>query len=88
MEQFVNLLLENPLYLVIAVIVSIAVLLLFLKKIIKLLIVVAAVFILYIAYLYWTGGNITEAVRSIEESVDRSFRQGMDFFKKPEETPE
>lgn len=81
MEQFVTLLVENPLYLVIAVIVSIAVLLLFLKKILKLLIIAAAVCILYVAYLYWSGGNVSETVKSVEQAVDESLRKGADFLR-------
>ena len=81
MEQFITLLVENPLYLVVAVIVSIAVLLLFLKKILKLLLVVAAVCILYVAYLYWSGGNVSETVKSMEQAVDESLRKGTDFLR-------
>lgn len=81
MEQFVALLVENPLYLVVAVIVSIAVLLLFLKKILKLLLVVAAVCILYVAYLYWSGGNVSETVKIMEQAVDESLRKGTDFLR-------
>ena len=82
MEQFVTLLVENPLYLVVAVIVSIAVLLLFLKKILKLLIVVAAVCILYVAYLYWSGENIPETVKKMEQAVDESLRKGAGFLRR------
>lgn len=81
MEQFVTLLLENPLYLVIAVILSVAVLLLFLKKILKLLAVAAAVSILYVAYLYWSGENIPETVKSVQQAVDESLRKGADFLR-------
>ncbi len=81
MEQFIVLLVENPLYLVVAVIVSIAVLLLFLKKILKLLLVVAAVCILYVAYLYWSGGNVSETVKIMEQAVDESLRKGTDFLR-------
>ncbi len=81
MEQIVSLLVENPLYLVIAVILSIVVLLLFLRKILKLLVIIAAVGILYIAYLYWSGENIPEVVTGIEQVLDRALQKGVEFLK-------
>lgn len=82
MEQFVTLLLENPLYLVIAVILSIAVLLLFLKKILKLLAVIVAVGILYVAYLYWSGESIPEVVKGVEQVVNETLGKGADFLRR------
>ncbi len=81
MEQFFTLLVENPLFLVIAVIVSVGVLLVFLKKILKLLVVIAAVGILYVAYLYWTGENIPETVKGFEQAFDELLRKGAEFMK-------
>ncbi|UZJ39024.1 hypothetical protein OO185_03560 [Prosthecochloris sp. SCSIO W1102] len=81
MEQVVSLLVENPLYLVIAVILSIVVLLLFLRKILKLLVIIAAVGILYVAYLYWSGENIPEVVKGIEQVLDRALQKGVGFLK-------
>ena len=81
MEQFVTLLLENPLYLVIAVILSIAVLLLFLKKILKLLVVVAAVCVLFIAYLYWSGENVPGVIKGFEQIINDVVQKGVEFLK-------
>ncbi|PWW82261.1 hypothetical protein CR164_04415 [Prosthecochloris marina] len=81
MEQVISLLVENPLYLVIAVILSIVVLLLFLRKILKLLVIIAAVGILYVAYLYWSGENIPEVVKGIEQVLDRALQKGVEFLK-------
>jgi len=81
MEQFVTLLVENPLYLIIAVILSIAVLLLFLKKLLKLVVVVAALAIIYVGYLYLAGENIPEAVRGVEQIVDALLEKGVAYVK-------
>ncbi|MCW8795811.1 MAG: hypothetical protein OQK67_01950 [Chlorobium sp.] len=81
MEQFVTLLVENPLYLVIAVILSIAVLLLFLKKLLKLIVFVTALFILYLGYLYVTGENIPEVVHGVQQIVDSLLEKGVDYVK-------
>lgn len=82
MQEFVTLLLGNPLFLVIAVILSIAVLLLFLKKILKLIVVVAAVVILYVGYLHWSGENIPEVVKNLERIVNEALGKGAELLKK------
>lgn len=82
MERFVTLLLENPLFLVIAVILSVAVLLLFLKKILKLIVVVAAAGILYIAYLHWSGEDIPEVVKNLQHVVDEALERGAELLRK------
>ncbi|MBL6955599.1 MAG: hypothetical protein ISR54_02070 [Chlorobium phaeobacteroides] len=81
MEQFVTLLVENPLYLIIAVILSIAVLLLFLKKLLKLIVFVTALFILYLGYLYFIGENIPEVVHGVQQIVDSLLEKGADYVK-------
>ncbi len=81
MEQFVTLLLENPLFLVVAVILSVVVLLMFLRKMLKLLIIVTAVGILYVAYLYWSGQNVMETVKSIEHLLESVLASGIRFFR-------
>ncbi len=81
MEQFATFLVENPLYLVLAVIASIAILLLLLKKVLKLFVVLAAVGVLYVAYLYWSGENVPEAVRSMQQALDAFLARFVDYVK-------
>tara|TARA_B100001750_G_scaffold238829_1_gene245960 strand:+ start:770 stop:1078 length:309 start_codon:yes stop_codon:yes gene_type:complete len=60
----------DPIYLVIAVILSGLLIFSFLKKLIKVAIYVLALVILYIGYLYFTGESIEEAKESIEEAKE------------------
>ncbi len=80
MEQFITVLLGNPLYLMVAVIFSVAVLLLFLKKLLKLALVLSAVGILFIAYLYWSGQDIPEVVNAAEHVLKEIIRKTVEFF--------
>lgn len=82
MQEFVTLLLGNPLFLVIAVILSVAVLLLFLKKILKLIVIVAAVVILFVAYLHWSGENIPEVVENLERIVNEVLGRAAEFLRR------
>lgn len=82
MQEFVTLLLGNPLFLVIAVILSIAVLLLFLKKILKLVVIVAAVVVLYVAYLHWSGENIPEVVENLERILNEALGRAAELLRK------
>jgi hypothetical protein len=80
MEQFINLLLGNSLYLMVAVIFSVAVLLLFLKKLLKVALVLLAVGVLFIAYLFWSGQSIPEVVISVEHFLSETIRKVFEFF--------
>jgi len=54
MEPIITFFSDQPVYLIVAVILAIVILFSFIKKLIKLAMVVAAVLVLYIAYLLWT----------------------------------
>ncbi len=81
MEQFTAVLLENPLYLAVAVIVSIAVLLLFLRKILRVAVVLAAVVVLYVAYLHWSGEDIPDVLQRMEETAGEYLQKGAEFLR-------
>ncbi|MBF0586581.1 hypothetical protein INT08_10115 [Prosthecochloris sp. N3] len=69
MDQIISLLVSNPLYLVAAVMVAVVILLVTLKKVIRLALLLASLFVLYIAYLYWTGADVTGSVQGVEDFV-------------------
>lgn len=81
MEQFFTTLSGNPLYLTVAVIVAIAVLLLFLRKILRLLVILVAVLVLYVAYLKWSGESVPDAVRELEKSAGELFQKSEEVLK-------
>ena len=70
MENIIEVITANPVYLAIAVVLAIVVVYGFIKKIIKLVLVTASIFILYIAYLHYTGNNNTEISKSVSKSAE------------------
>ena len=70
MENVIEAITANPVYLAIAVILAIVIVYGFIKKIIKLVLVTASIFVLYIAYLHYTGKNTTEISQSVSKSAE------------------
>ena len=60
MDNLVKLLSENPTYLIVAVVFSIIILFSVAKKLLKMSLIGASVFILWIAYTVWTGQEISQ----------------------------
>ncbi|ABL64470.1 hypothetical protein [Chlorobium phaeobacteroides] len=73
MEKAADLLLGNPVLLLIAVIAAVMVLFSCLRNMFRLALFAAALFVLYIAYLSLTGGDAPAAVREIQETIAASF---------------
>ena len=70
MENIIEAITANPVYLAIAAILAIVIVYGFIKKIIKLVLVTASIFVLYIAYLHYTGKNTTEISQSVSKSAE------------------
>ena len=70
MENIIEAITTNPVYLAIAVILAVIVVYGFIKKIIKLVLVTASIFILYIAYLHYTGKDTAEITQSVSKSAE------------------
>ena len=70
MENIIETITANPVYLAIAVILAVIVVYGFIKKIIKLVLVTASIFILYIAYLNYTGKDTAEITQSVSKSAE------------------
>ena len=60
MDNLVKLLSENPTYLIVAVVFSIIILFSVAKKLLKMSLIAASVFILWVAYTVWTGQEISQ----------------------------
>ncbi len=65
MEKAVAYLVGHPVIFIIAVIISIMILFSFLRRVLRLFFVVAAILVLYAAYLQLTGGHTLEAFEHI-----------------------
>ena len=70
MENIIELITSNPVYLAIAVILAVVVVYGFVKKIIKLALVAGAIFILYVAYLHYSGKNTSEITKTVSKSAE------------------
>ncbi len=70
MENIIEAITVNPVYLAIAVVLAVVVVYGFIKKIIKLALVTASIFVLYIAYLHYTGNNTAEISKSVSKSAE------------------
>ena len=71
MDSLVNLLTENPTYLIVAVVLSVFILFSLAKKLLKISLIAASVLILWIAYTVWTGQEISQ-----DELKDRFIETG------------
>ncbi len=67
MDQSIETLVSNPVYMAFAVVLALIILFGVIKKLIKLVMVVAAILILWVAYMVWTGDDVS--VESIKEGV-------------------
>ncbi len=71
MENIIESMTANPVYLAIAVILALVVVYGFIKKIIKLVLVAASVFVLYVAYLHYTGKDTDEITKSVTKTAEK-----------------
>lgn len=71
MENIIETMTVNPVYLAIAVILALVVVYGFIKKIIKLVLVAASVFVLYVAYLHYTGKDTDEITKSVTKTAEK-----------------
>ena len=70
MENIIEAITSNPVYLAIAVVLAVVVVYGFVKKIIKLALVAASIFVLYVAYLHYTGKNTSEISKTVSKSAE------------------
>lgn len=76
-ETFTNLL-QNPFFLILAVIIAVLIVFGVIKKLFKLAMIVLAAFVIYIAYLMWTGQDIPTSFDGIKESVQETISRSKD----------
>ena len=59
MDQSIEVLVSNPVYMAVAVVLAIVILLGVIKKLLKLVLVVSAILVLWVAYMVWSGQDVT-----------------------------
>ena len=77
MNEIISSLVENPVYLAVAVVLALIILFGVIRKLIKLVLIMGAILVIYIAYLSWTGEEvdmdlIKEGVQSAGESISET----------------
>ena len=94
MEKIIEYFAANPVHLAVALVLAFVVLFSFVKKLLKLGLVIVAIFIFYIAYLVYTGKEfdpgqfdevgqkakeiINESKQSIEKTIDKKKKDAVD----------
>jgi len=77
---------SDPVYLVIAIILSALILYSLVKKLVKLMIYLVAIFIIYLGYLYFTGQDLPKNVNDIIEQgaeiIEEKIEQGAEIIDK------
>ena len=77
---FTNLL-QNPFFLILAVIFAIVIIFGLIKKVFKLVLLILAAFVIYVVYLLWTGQDIPTSVGEIKDSVEETISRSKDNVK-------
>ena len=82
MENIIDTIVSDPTFIWVALILAIFLVLGLVKKIFKLVMVVIAVFVLYVGYLYYTGDDpanaVNEAIENIKEIDTKKIRKDLD----------
>ncbi len=83
-ETFTNLL-QNPFFLILAVIIAVFIVFGVIKKLFKLAMIILAAFVIYVAYLLWTGQDIPKSIDGIKESVKETVSRSKDNVEETKE---
>ena len=69
MVDIYNVIINDPVYMIIAIILAIAIIFTLMKKIFKFAVIIIAMCVLYLGYLYYIGEEIPDTVDSLIENV-------------------
>lgn len=82
MDSLIQLFTDNPVYLAVAVVLALVILVGVIKKLMKLVLLVAAVLVLYLAYFIWTGQEVPKYLDSLQTKIEKTVKQGKKTLKK------
>jgi len=83
-ETFTNLL-HNPFFLILAVIIAVLIVWGVIKRLFKLAMIVLTAFVIYSAFLLWTGRSIPKSFDEIKESVKETVSSSKENVKENKE---
>ena len=67
MQNLINTILSNPVYIIISVIAIVIILFLLIKKLFNFLAYACILFIAFLAYVHFTGGSIKETIKDVQK---------------------
>ena len=82
MEPIIDFFSKQPTYLIVAVILAVVILFSFIKKLIKLAFVMGAIFVLYVAYLVWSGQSVPTTYEDVTSKMKETVEDGLKAGKK------
>jgi len=85
MLDLYNIIINDPVYITIAVILAIAVVLSIVKKLFKFAAILIAICVLYIGYLYYTGEEIPKTADDLIENVSEKTEGAVDGLREKSE---
>ncbi len=71
MQHLLEQLFSNPTYSVITILILVLIIFIIVKKLFKLLIYAILIFICFLAYIYFTGGNVNETINKTKEKGEK-----------------
>ena len=82
MENLLNIILSNSVYMIIAGIALVIILFLLIKKLFKFLLYACILFIAFLAYVHYTGGSVKETIKNAKEKGEEIIKEGSEKINK------
>jgi len=76
MENLLNIILSNSVYMIIAGIALLIILFLLIKKLFKFLLYACILFIAFLAYVHYTGGSVKETIKNAKDKGEEIIKEG------------
>jgi len=76
MENLLNIILSNSVYMIIAGIALVIILFLLIKKLFKFLLYACILFIAFLAYVHYTGGSVKETIKNAKDKGEEIIKEG------------
>jgi multisubunit Na+/H+ antiporter MnhC subunit len=72
MSNFINIILSNEIFTIIALCLIGVIIFLVIKKLIKLLVYAAIILIAFLSYVFYSGKTIDSAMKPVEKAIDKA----------------
>ncbi len=82
MENLLNIILSNSVYMIIAGIALVIILFLLIKKLFKFLLYACILFIAFLVYVHYTGGSVKETIKNAKDKGEEIIKEGSEKINK------